>query len=69
MSQESIAASLIMEQPVWPVTVSKSPAQTKTDGAGNPSPKTVSTTAGDIEVQIPKLRAGSFPLAAGAAAP
>ncbi|BBX31245.1 hypothetical protein MMAGJ_05270 [Mycolicibacterium mageritense] len=23
-------------------------------------PKTVSTTAGDIEVQIPKLRAGSF---------
>ena len=33
-------------------------------------PKTVSTTAGDIEVQIPKLRAGIvLPVAAGAAPP
>jgi putative transposase len=33
-------------------------------------PKTVSTTAGDIEVQIPKLRAGFvLPLAAGATPP
>ncbi len=33
-------------------------------------PMTVSTTAGDIEVRIPKLRAGSFfPVAVGAAPP
>ena len=36
----------------------------RTDGRGTHRnghrPKTVSTTAGDIEVQIPKLRAGSF---------
>jgi transposase-like protein len=33
-------------------------------------PKTVSTTAGDVEVRIPKLRAGSFfPVAAGAPPP
>ena len=32
-------------------------------------PKTVSTTAGDVEVQIPKLRAGSSFVAVGAAPP